>query len=147
MRNTKVAYAVLIISILLFIVSLFFMSKYFTLKNEMESSTEVSYKSFNAQLVEFKKALEDYINNNKRSDEERLLVISLAEAQKSFETYGVLVHLSDKINEPQYQQRNQLFLQLWGIISKDYGSLSLEELKKIDNESSIIIQALQESDK
>lgn len=144
-NNSKFNLAIFIISIFVLIISIFFISKYYSYKKDIEDSTESSYKSFVVQVVEFQKDFKEYINSNKDTEKERSLVISLIEAQKSFETYGVLANLGDNFNSPLYQQRHQFFLEFWGKAYKDYRALSIAELKKVETDSSYVIQELQES--
>ncbi|OMF44726.1 hypothetical protein BK138_34325 [Paenibacillus rhizosphaerae] len=127
--------------IALFVSSIFF-SKYITQKNDIDKAADFSYRSFIVESLIYKTNLEQYIQAKDKTKNMDLM-ISIENIKSTFQSYDLIINANHKLEDSQYQKRASLFNDYWRLISREYGQLSLEELKTTDSKVREMIKMFQ----
>lgn len=140
--STKTRHIILILFTIILIIASIFFYKYRELKHRIESSADFSYRSVILESIHYKKELDRYIKSNKTTDETNLSIYT-NNVKNAFEYYGLITNMIDGTVQRLYTERSDLFHQYWYMVPPDYAKLSLKELQKISDKTSIIIKGLQ----
>ncbi|KOY14129.1 hypothetical protein [Paenibacillus xylanivorans] len=90
----------------------------------------------------FQKELGAYIESDKKIDTYNLTVY-VTKIQNYFESYGLIKNTIGDIETPLFQEQRTYYKELRNLIFVEYNTLSIDELKKIEERTGELINALQ----
>ncbi|MDQ0173557.1 hypothetical protein [Paenibacillus tundrae] len=141
--KTKLNYILLVLSIILFFLSLMFFYKHNTLVNKVENSAELSYSSFIAETKKYANELKNFIDTNKNSGIESL-IMEANNMRISYQNYELFVSTLDDSETKFYKDRTELFQKIVNS-APDFKEASVEDLQSYNNQLGDIIKILEKT--
>lgn len=129
--KTIINYVALGLSVILLILSLVFFNKYNSLVDQVESSAELSYKSFITETKNYQSELNNFIVTKKSSNYD-ILVKDANTMRSAFQNYELFVSTIFDSQKKIYNERTELFLKIINT-APDFSNASIQELQNYSN--------------
>lgn len=141
--KTIINYVALGLSVILLILSLVFFNKYNSLVDQVESSAELSYKTFITETKNYQSELNNFIETKKSSNYD-ILVKDSNTMRSAYQNYELFVSTIYHAEKKLYNERTELFKKIINT-APDFSNASIQELQNYSNQVEDTITLLEKS--
>ncbi|WP_145048336.1 hypothetical protein [Paenibacillus xylanexedens] len=135
-------YMIVLLSALSLIILASYVYDYHELRNHIEGSANLSYHNIILTMIAYHQELDHYIHSHDSTNDTNLYILE-NNIKNIFSTYGVTINLIDGTDKKLYLEQHSLFKLFLQLLPLNYTECSLQELRYLSEQTSIIIGELQ----